>query len=99
MRIFLPLIFFLSGCLEPALDMTQGSNELDHDIDGAVSDVRVPDATVFPDANGRSDADLPDVATGPENPHPDGRDPDMGITTRADVGREDTGLDENGRPL
>ncbi len=79
--------------------MTQGSNELDHDIDGAVSDVRVPDATVYPDANGRSDADLPDVAPGPENTHPDGRDPDMEIIIPADAGHEDTGLDGNGRPL
>lgn len=100
MRILLSLmIVFLSGCLEPALDMSQGSKELDYDIDGAVSDVRIPDAAVYPDANGRSDADLPDVAPGPENPHPDGRDPDMEIMTRSDAGYEDTGLDENGRPL
>ncbi len=100
MRVFLPLIIvFLSGCLEPALEMTQGTNELDYDIDGGAPDVRVRDAAVYPDANGRSDADLPDVVSGPENPHPDGRDPDMAVTIRSDAGHEDTGLDENGRPL
>ncbi len=71
---------------------------LDYDIDGGTF-VPLPDAATIPDANGRTDAELPDRIPAPENPHPDGRDPDAGPVLRSDGGLADTGLDENGRPL
>ena len=96
---FLPLLFLLlPACLAPALEPAPDVIHLDHDIDGGAFAL-LPDAAIIPDANGRSDAEVPEVVPGPENPHPDGRDPDAGPLVRSDAGAEDTGLDENGRPL
>ena len=89
----------LCGCIE-AINDPRGAAADDDSMSTEVADLGAePDVSALVDADGRTEEPLPTAVPGPENPHPDGRDPDAGFVPPADVGAEDTGEDDNGRPL
>ncbi|MEZ4460164.1 MAG: hypothetical protein R3E66_10615 [bacterium] len=89
----------LCGCIE-AVDGPRGTAADDDSTSIEVADLGAePDVSELVDADGRTEDPLPPALPGPENPHPDGRDPDAGFVPPTDVGVQDTGEDDNGRPL